>query len=137
MSVAQEIAIFIIPYVVNFDFASKAVSYVYMISYAILTISYTLIIIYLCMTLRRMSNFGDFSEQHRDILLQFLIFLFAFFAKLSLQAAFLIGAKHDWEDYAYYMMQICSHILVDVMPVTYMLYCHHKTYKITPEEAVS
>ena len=35
------------------------------------------------------------------------------------------------------MMQIVSFIFVDIMPVTYMLYSHHKTYRITPEESMS
>ena len=35
------------------------------------------------------------------------------------------------------MMQILSHIFVDIMPVTYMLYSHYKTYKIKPDEATN
>ena len=84
-----------------------------------------------------MSNFGDFSEQHRDILIQFLVFLLAFVCKLGLQASFLIGASLDWSDYTYYIMQISSYILVDCMPITYMLYSHHKTYRISPEASTS
>ena len=139
MSSAQIFWVISIPYIYhkNFDRRSKAVSYAFIIDYLILTISYCGIIIYLCKTLQRMSNFGDFSEQHRDILIQFLVFLMAFISKLILQALFLIGAHFDWDSYTYYMMQIVSFIFVDIMPVTYMLYSHHKTYKISPEESMS
>ena len=85
MSSAQIIWVVSIPSIYNeFENRSKAVSYAFIIDYLILTVSYCSIIIYLCRTLQRMSNFGDFSEQHRDILIQFLVFLMAFVAKLCL-----------------------------------------------------
>ena len=125
MSGSELTMIALIPFIVpDFDNESKAVSYVFIGSYVILTVSYCVIIVALIRTLRRMSDFGDFTEQHRDILSQFLVFLFAFISKLTLQFIFIIGSFHDWSDYSYYMMQILSHIFVDIIPVTYMLFSH-------------
>ena len=68
----------------SFDKRTWAVSYVFLGSYITLTVSYFVIILYLISTLKRMREFGDFSEQHCDILKQFLCFLVSFIAKLTL-----------------------------------------------------
>ena len=77
-----------------------------------------------------MKDFGDYSSQHRDIMAQFIFFLFGMLAKLVLQFIFLIGASQDWSLFAYALLEVASHVLVDITPVTYMLYSHHRTYSV-------
>ena len=72
---------------------------------------------------------GNFKEENRNILTQFVCFLIAFLSKLILQGLIIYGSKNDWSDYAFNLMEVTIHILIDIIPVTYMLYCHHKTYR--------
>ena len=130
ISGSQLLLIALIPFVVkDFDKRTWVVSYTFIASYIMLTTVYVVTICYLCVTLKKMSTFGDFSKEQRDILLQFLVFLLAFIAKLSLQALFFLGDHENWTALAYSYMQCISHLFVDIMPVTYMLYSHRRTYR--------
>ena len=66
--------------------------------------------------------------------MQFFVFLLAFFAKLLIQLIYVLGSGHDWSYFTYYFMESASHIVVSILPVTFMLYSHHKTYRMQPED---
>ena len=76
-----------------------------------------------------MLGIGNFKEENKNILTQFVCFLIAFLSKLILQGLFIYGDNNDWSDYAFNLMEVTFHILIDIIPITYMLYCHHKTYR--------
>ena len=63
MATFQLLFILLLPVLIpDFDKRSKAVSYIYIGSYLTLTVSYVVIIIFLGLTLKRMKDFGDFTQ---------------------------------------------------------------------------
>ena len=113
-------------YVQDKDNLTWVVSYQYYAGYSILTLVYTAIIIYLMRTLKEMKNF--FTQEYRHIVLQFFFFLFAFIAKIILQILFSIGSNRGWTDYANVMLQAISYCFVDIMPISFMLHSHYRTF---------
>ena len=69
--------------------------------------------------------------------MQFSSFLIAFFVKLIL-SGFYFASQTLFLDNdkicIYYAMAGLSHLFVDIMPVTVMLYVHHKNYRTQKEE---
>ena len=63
MATFQLLWIMLLPVLVDdFDKRSKWVSYIFIMSYLTLTVSYVIIIIFLGFTLKRMKDFGDFTQ---------------------------------------------------------------------------
>lgn len=78
-----------------------------------------------------MEKYGNFNSQQKDILLQFLFFLAGMLSNLIVQVIFLLGSYvYHFSQFTYVLIQACSHLLIVVMPITYMLYCHHNTYHV-------
>ena len=60
------------------------------------------------------------------MLLQFAFFALAFCMKLVVQLVFILSdAVADWDTFVYVVMQVLSHYFVDIMPISYMTWCHH------------
>ena len=58
-----------------------------------------------------------------------MLFGFAFMIKLILQVIYLLGAqKFHWSELTYVIMEVIGHCVVDLLPISYMIYCHHVTY---------
>ena len=38
------------------------------------------------------------------------------------------GDMENWTDFTYTLMQACSHFTLDIVPVAFMIYCHHRTF---------
>ena len=71
--------------------------------------------------------------------MQFSAFLVAFFVKLILSGLYF--ASQDLflsrdKICLYYGMDAVSHLLVDIFPVTVMLYVHHKNYRSQKQERI-
>ena len=69
--------------------------------------------------------------------MQFSSFLVAFFVKLVLSGLY-FGSEDlfidDQRICLFYGMDAVSHLLVDIFPVTVMLYVHHKNYRSQKQE---
>ena len=103
------------------------ISGLYLGAYSILLCVYTTIICVLGQTLHRRRSF--FTEEYRYIILQFMFFEAAFIIKILLQVLLALSKTQEWDFFAYDLMQAISYLLVDVLPVSFMLYSHHKTFK--------
>ena len=53
----------------------------------------------------------------------------AFIIKILLQVLLALSKTKEWDFFLYDLMQAISYLLVDVLPVSFMLYSHHKTFK--------
>ena len=116
------------------------VSYGSTVYCTILSVSYLLIIILLRKTLKQMNAFGDFNHEQKKVIKQFALFVLAFFLKLVLQLIYSIGFHNArWSVFTYDIIEVFGHILITFLPISYMIYCHHVTYKsqLAQEEADS
>ena len=104
----------------------KVVTYLFDASYGILFVVFTAIIINMIVTLDLMRKF--FVNEYRHTILQFLLFWVAIVVKLVLQALFTLGSAREWTDFSFAIMWVISHLFVDILPYTYMLYSHHRTF---------
>ena len=69
--------------------------------------------------------------------MQFSSFLVAFFVKIILSALYFDNQNLFIDNdriCLYYAMDAVSHLLVDIFPVTVMLYVHHKNYRSQKQE---
>ena len=107
------------------------------VSYSLLTIIQTSILILLIWTLKRMNRLGTFSNTTKNILMQFGLFLFSYIVNLTLSAQFLITSNHDGQTGIYSsdpkmiapLLIACVYMPIDILPITFMLCSHHRTFK--------
>ena len=110
-----------------------AMSTVFILSYVILLISFTAIFIHLyASTLKRTRDFDEMKEQNKDILLQYLVFTFGFILKIIL-SHLMIHYSEEVQDtqvvFIQFYLQALSHIFVDILPITVILWVQQKTYR--------
>ena len=121
------------------DLKWTVASYIFLFSYLTLAITYFLAIRFLRNTLSRLKDFANFQNQFKDVMCQFLFFGFAMFTKISLNVAYLLIYKFKPEvnNFVFTVLAISSHFVVDILPVTYMLYSHWKARRQNIQETAS
>ena len=118
--------IFVVPILFPFDYRTWIVTDLIIVSYTTVTVTYIVIICMLIRTLNKVKDF--FKREYRIIVWQFVLFLLGDLSVLILQGAFMYGDMENWTDFTYTLMQACSHFTLDIVPVAFMIYCHHRTF---------
>lgn len=110
-------------------------SLVFVGSYIILAITYIVTYNFLKRTLVELQSLGDFESQRKSILTQFFIFCLAMVYKTCVTILLLLLAKFtDLNEFPFSVIQITTYVLVDILPISFILYSHYGTYwKNVPE----
>ena len=91
----------------------------------ILVICYSLIMAFLSSTMQRASEFGNYKNEKRTVMLQFGFFLFGFSMNLIIETMILVGDYEGWRRYYLNILSTIKHYVVDFLPIFYMTWCHH------------
>ena len=112
----------------------KARTYTNSVDEAFLNIS--LMAVFFCVLyqlirlLNTLSTRGNsFHQQKKSVLLQFIFFEIAFATQVIFQVVIDFSLNNIISDYYYAIAQAAVHLIHNFMPMMFMLYCHHLTFK--------
>ena len=107
-------------------------AFAYTCFYFVLLVTYSITLYHLNWTLTRMNDFSSCREAKKEVITQFSFFLVAFIIQLLAQVPIFIGRNwgNCWSIYTYLLIEASIHYVLDFIPISYMLYCHHKAFMI-------
>lgn len=128
MATVQLLGILVFPQAIPDAEVSNFVSWVLIFSYITLCISYTVVIVQLRNVIQNMKQ--HFKREYHKIMLQFIFFDLAFFSAILLQILFFAGERFfGWNHFTFTILQGTFDIPVVIVPISFMLYSHHSTFK--------
>ena len=88
---------------------------------------FTVVLGYLLKTLKMIPNF--FKRDQNHIIWQFFGFWLGLLLRMVFQSIYLVArARGDWSNFMFLLNYNLEYLLVDILPVAFMLYSHRRSF---------